>query len=311
MCACQAKSPRRRRRATRGSSPTTTPSTYSRVSVMSKCATPATRSESAASASASSLTGPGPPRAGAGPSTRVCGPRGSGTTPTIAEAKRSVSTAAPAVDGDASSFVGAELDGTAGAGTGLCFHSFRRFRKGEFNAGGSVSARSLASSVDRPRRAIARIYHSGLACYSQATVLGGVLRCRERQADGFSGVSAVRGRVRRHGGAVLGLDEGTAALGGQLLKGSPGETARKDVAVLPATDGREGHTQGVSEAFLGETRTMPPRANELAGISGRPGADAGVGGIGGVELHSEVHLGRAMSNACASQKMLETPCGEP
>ena len=101
---------------------------------------------------------------------RACGPRGSGTTPAIAEAKRSVSAA---VDGDASSFVGVELVGTAGAGGGLCFHSFRRFRKGEFSEGGSVSARSLASSVDRPRRAIARIYHSGLACYSQATVLGG------------------------------------------------------------------------------------------------------------------------------------------
>ena len=127
-----------------------------------------------------------------------------------------------------------------------------------------------------------------------------------------SGVGAVRGRaVRRHGGATLGLDEGTAALGGQLLESSPGETARKDVAVLPATDSRESNTQGVSETFLGETRTMPPRANELAGISGRPGADAGVGGIGGVELHSEVHLGRAMSNACASPKVLETPCGEP
>ena len=127
-----------------------------------------------------------------------------------------------------------------------------------------------------------------------------------------SGVGAVRSRaVRRHGGAVLVLDEGTAALGGQLLESTPGETARKDVAVLPATDGREGHTQGVSEAFLGETRTMPPRANELAGISGRPVADAGVGGGRSVQLHSEVHLGRAMSNACASPKVLETPCGEP
>ena len=104
---------------------------------------------------------------------RACGPRGSGTTPAIAEAKRSVSAAGPTVDGDAPRFVGVELDGTAGAGAGLCFHSFRRFRKGEFSEGGSVSARSLASSVDRPRRAMARIYHSGLACYSQATVLGG------------------------------------------------------------------------------------------------------------------------------------------
>src|SRR5262249_15753109 len=131
----------------------------------------------------------------------------------------------------------------------------------------------------------------------------GVSTMSEVPGGRVSSVGAVGGRaVGRRGGGVLGLYGGTAALGGQLLKGSPGETARKDVAVLPATDGREGHTQGVSEAFLGETCTMPPRANELAGISGRPGADAGVGGIGGVELHSEVHLGRAMSNACASPK---------
>jgi hypothetical protein len=44
---------------------------------------------------------------------------------------------------------------------------------------------------------------------------------------------------------------------------------------------------------------VTPGANELASVGGRTAGDAGVGG-GGVELHSEVHLGRTWSNRHAS-----------
>src|SRR5262245_11734720 len=92
---------------------------------------------------------------------------------------------------------------------------------------------------------------------------------------------------RRLSGAFLKLDEGAAALGSKLLQGSPGESAREDVAVLPAAHRREGHAQGMGEALLGETGAVTPSAAELASICGGTDRNAGVVG-GGVELHSEV-----------------------
>src|SRR5262245_29089506 len=180
---------------------------------MSKCATPATRSESAASASASSLIGRGPPSAGAGPSMRVWGPRASGTTSAIADAKRSVSPPSAADATTAWTFGADGAGARAGGGSGLLFHRFRRSRKGRFSDADAGSARLLASSVDRPRRAMARIYHSDLTGYSQSPWRAGM---------GYGGVSA--GRLIRSG---LGCDlfdfnERTAALGCQLLEGPPG-----------------------------------------------------------------------------------------
>src|SRR5262249_52598105 len=98
---------------------------------------------------------------------------------------------------------------------------------------------------------------------------------------------------------VLRFHEGAATLGGQLLESTPGEPARQDVAVFPATDSREGHAQRMCQAFLGKTRAVTPGTNELASVGGRTAGNAGVGG-GGVELHSEVHLWRIRSNCHAS-----------
>jgi hypothetical protein len=99
---------------------------------------------------------------------RVCGPRASGTTSAIAEAKRSVSPPSAGGDTGVWSFRGVEVEGRGGGGSGLAFHCFRRSRKGTFSDSGAGSARPLASSDDRPRRAMAPIYHSDLTGYSQA-----------------------------------------------------------------------------------------------------------------------------------------------
>src|SRR5262249_28031103 len=116
------------------------------------------------------------------------------------------------------------------------------------------------------------------------------------------GRAAVAGPGRTHdfrrklSGAFLKLDEGATALGSKLLEGWPGESARENVAVLPAADRGEGHAQGMGEALLGETGTVTPSADELASICGGTARDAGVVGGGSVELHSEVHLAAAQSN---------------
>jgi len=120
-----------------------------------------------------------------------------------------------------------------------------------------------------------------------------------RDDDGRPGRTPQVGVGRLGLGGVLGLDEGAAAFGSQLLERAPREPARQHVAVFPAADGREGHAQGMGQAFLSETGAVTPGANELASVSGRTAGNAGVGG-GGVELHSEVHLEAAMSNGHAS-----------
>jgi hypothetical protein len=99
---------------------------------------------------------------------RVWGPRASGTTPAIADANRSVSPPSTGADTGVWSFGGDGVEGRAAGGFGLPFHCFRRSRKGAFRDAGAGSARPLASSDDRPRRAMARIYHSDLTGYSQA-----------------------------------------------------------------------------------------------------------------------------------------------
>src|SRR5262245_22036948 len=281
-CACHAKSPRRSRRITRGSSPTTTPSTYSRVSVMSKCVTPVTRSESAASASASSLTGRPCPAAGGGTSTRSR-PRGSGTTSVIADANRSRSS----VTGGG----GGALGWTGAGGAGRVRQRLRRSWKGAFSGAGRVST----SSDDRPRRAMPPIYHR-----DPPFTEGGAVGAHPVDRVEPDGLRSDSRNVAWLGlGGVLGLHEGTITLGSQLLEGAPRQPARQDVTILPAADGREGHAQRMGQAFLSETRAVTPGANELASVGGRAAGDAGVGG-GGVELHSEVHLAASWSNRHAS-----------
>src|SRR5262245_53388066 len=116
--------------------------------------------------------------------------------------------------------------------------------------------------------------------------------------DGITGV-APRSSGRR---AVVRFDKRATAFSSELLQGSPGEPARENVAVLPAADGREGDAQRVGKALLSETSAVTPCADELSSIGGRTTGDAGGGGGGG-ELHSEVHLERALSNAHARQEL--------
>src|SRR5262249_29448983 len=145
----------------------------------------------------------------------------------------------------APSLAGGEAEGLAGGGSGLLFHCFRRSREGGVSDGDPGDARPLTASGGRPRRAPARSYHRDPAGYSQAATAGAMRRC------------GGAGRTRSGVDAVLALDEGTAPLGCQLLESPPGEPARKYMAVLPATDGREGNAQRVGETLLGKTCAMP------------------------------------------------------
>jgi hypothetical protein len=148
-CACQANSPRRSCRATRGSSPLTTPSTYSRVSVTSKSTSPATSSARAASPSASSLSGGRGSLAGAACSTRWRCWAGSGTTPSMARASRSCSSSGPAAAGGVSTRVGAAVGFGAGGAARMMRASAEN---GRLSAGASASREGFRSRPERARR---------------------------------------------------------------------------------------------------------------------------------------------------------------
>ena len=304
-CACHAKSPRRSRRTSRGSSPTT-----DALDVLARIGD--VEVGDAGRPDPTARRAPPPPRSPAGASGRR---RGAGDPRRAGRAERDharswprrTARLRPAPLGAAGA---ALLAGAAGGGAGRAFQRWRSCRNGAFSGAGV--ARPPRSSDERRRRAIA----------GSTTARGGLSSLATRRYDATVFVESVPTDSRRPGrnrdvrprpsglDAFLELDERAAAFGCQLLEGSPGESARKNVAVLPAADGREGDAQRMREALLGQTRAVTPSADQLASICGGTAGDAGVGG-GGVQLHSEVHLEASQSNGYASAKYAKNPYVRP